>query len=222
MNPVSNRKYLFAEREGYACYAFPVNDETSELALFLRGLHKERLDSAGYQGYSDDFDEQYHLSGMYFYVETEGIVAATLRINKRTEELAFPFELGHLDNRTQYTYRSPESAVDLSTYCLHKRFYKKATPLLFSVAANYIMAAGVRRVFGLYDIKNQTIKNIHRRLGFANSATYTQPIFFDTFLHKVSKEPVRWGIVEWQETGLMEYSEMFDTEYASPLPLSVS
>lgn len=217
MKPINNRKYLVAEREGYSCYALPVNDETSELTLFLRSLHKERLDNAGYQGYSDDFDEQYHLTGTYFYVEAEGIVAATLRINKRSDELIFPFELGHLDNRTQYTYRSPEPAVDLSTYCLHKRFYKKATPLLFSVAANYILTAGVRRVFGLYDIKNQTIKNIHRRLGLGNSPTYTQPIFFDTFLHKESKEPVRWGIVEWQESRLMEYSEMFTTKYASPL-----
>lgn len=214
MKLLSDNRYLVTEFDGYACYKIPVNDETFALASYLRGLHKDRLHNAGYEGYSEEIDKKYHEGGIYFYVEINNVVATTLRVNKRSDELVFPFEAGTTEHGKQYEYMCDDLAMDMNTYCLDKRYYKKATPLLFASAAEYVLSEGAKKVFGLYDVKNSATKKIYGKLGFVDSKQFPNPIAFDTFVHADTKKPVQWGILEWDDCEVAKYRELYHLKYA--------
>ncbi len=210
MRPEDNDKYQILTYEGYSFYKFPVNDETIEMANYLRGLHKKRLHKAGYDGYSEEIDNEFHEHGVYFYAVCENVVATTMRINDRVKSKRFPFEIGQKKNGTKYKYTNDVIAVDMNTYCLDKRYYKKATPILFAMAGKYIKQHGAKRAYGLADIKNKAILRIYSELDMANSKEYSEPILFETFIHKQCGNPVEWCILEWSEEVINKYSEKFD------------
>ena len=83
------------EHEGYSVCAISVaSDRTLATANHLRELHKQRLYRAGYEGYSDRIDDEFHFAGIYFYVGFENEVVATFRLNDRQKSARFPFEMG--------------------------------------------------------------------------------------------------------------------------------
>lgn len=213
MRPKDNKKYLVFEFEGYSFYKLPVNDETSEIVNYLRGLHKERLFNAGYDGYSEEIDNEFHINGIYFYAEYEDVIATTLRINDRIRPKRFPFEMGYKKDKSQYTYENNIQAVDMNTYCLDRRYYKKATPSLFAMAGKHIRQQGAKRAFGLADIRNEAIQHIYSEVGIEHSKEFSEPVSFKTFVHKEDGKPVEWLILEWSEQEINKYSEIFDQKY---------
>lgn len=194
---------------GYKCYQLPVNPQTQELASYLRDLHKERLYHAGYEGYSDEVDDSYHRNGTYFFVEINNVIATTLRANKRTNANPFPFEMGFTENGCQHKFEAKTHAIDLNTYCLDKRYYKNATPLLFALAAHYIKNQHIKRAFGLYDVGNGAIKHIYGKLGFTDSVDYPEPIHFSDFIYRESQKPVNWGVIEWNAADIAQHNQTF-------------
>ena len=210
MKAENDPQYLLFEHEGYACYKLPVNNQTNARALHLRGLHKERLHNAGYDGYSEEFDEIMHRSGIYLYVVWEGIIATTMRINDRISSELFPFEMGYKPDGTRHVYKNNTPAIDMNTYCLDKRCYRKATPLLFAMAAKHIQENGFQRAFGLADTQNKAIQKLYSRIGLVHSSEYREPVAFETFVYRDGGKPVEWNILEWPMPEIKRFSDLFD------------
>lgn len=199
MNSNKNSRYLVYEDDGYSYHQIPVTPGTNEQALRLRNLHKTRLRDAGYAGYSDQIDQEYHAEGIYFCAMYGDIVATTMRANIRTERNRFPFEMGYKADGSQHYFDKSFTAIDLNTYSLDRDYYKKATPVLFHLAAKFALSKNAKRVYGMADTNNGAIMRIYRGLNFDFSQDFAEPITFDSFIYKESQQPVAWHIMEWQE-----------------------
>ncbi|MCG8465616.1 MAG: hypothetical protein MI750_12325 [Xanthomonadales bacterium] len=199
MDSILFADYLVHQQDGYSYYQLPVNPATNKQALYLRNLHKQRLHSAGYAGYSDDIDQEYHAQGTYFCAVYGNIIATTMRANLRTSRNRFPFEMGLKADGTQHAFNQQYDAIDLNTYSLDRDYYKQATPVLFHLAAKFAIANNAKRVYGMADTSNGAIMRIYQGLRFGFSEDFAEPITFDSFVYEKDQKPVPWHIMEWKE-----------------------
>lgn len=190
-------EYLIIERNGYSVYAMPVNDKTKTLADFLRKLHKERLTRAGYLGYDDNIDNEYHSVGTYFFVTKNDLIVLTSRVNNRADSGRFPFEMGKKPDGTHYILQEPYPTSDINTYSLVPGYRKQAMPLLLAAFGKYFDQTDIQKAFCLVDIENKVIQKIYSdEAKFVYSEAYTQPIIFPSFIHESTLMPVKWKIME--------------------------
>lgn len=203
MDSYSCSNYLVHQQDGYSYYQIPVNSHTNKHTLCLRNLHKKRLHNAGYAGYSDEIDQEYHSQGTYFCAMYGNIVATTMRANIRTERNRFPFEMGIKPDGSHHHYDKHFNAIDLNTYSLERGYYKQPTPILFHLAAKFALTNNAKRVYGMADASNGAILHLYQGLHFKFSDDFSEPITFKTFVYESSQKPVPWHILEWQEKDII-------------------
>ncbi len=203
--------YLDLQHDGYNAYVMPVNDETKAWAGHVRDLHKERLAAAGYGGFSNEIDDEYHVVGTYFLVTKGDAIVVTSRVNDRTRSRRFPFEMGQRQNGAHYVLRDSTPSVDINTYSLIPEHVARAMPLLLATLGKYIDSLKARRAFCLVDVRSKRIEEIYRGTGFAYSAEFAEPIVFPTFFRGPNHEPVAWRIMEWTEEAIRQHRELHQT-----------
>ncbi|MEC4893446.1 MAG: hypothetical protein SAQ54_10590 [Oscillatoria sp. PMC 1050.18] len=201
--------YLDIEKDGYCLYVMPVNDETKSWTEEVRELHKTHLNKAGYEGFSNQIDDEYHLAGTYFFVVKDKEIVITSRINDRTKSSRFPFEMGQRQNGESYTFQENISAVDINTYSLILRHYRRATPLLLVSLGKYIHDLGAKKAFCLVERKNKVVQRIYHEAKFVYSTTFAELIVFPSFLYALNHKPVEWKIMEWHEQTINHYAKQY-------------
>ncbi|NKB64331.1 MAG: hypothetical protein GKR95_20185 [Gammaproteobacteria bacterium] len=202
--------YLDIEQDGYRGYVMPVNGETNQLAVHIRELHKNRLSNAGYQGYDNRIDDEYHKVGHYYFVIKGGTVVLTSRMNDRSQSRRFPFEMGVMDDGCQYVFNEGVPAVDINTYSLVPKHRKKGMPLLLASLGKYAHQMGAKKAFCLVDEANAVVQRIYHDAGFVYSRSYPKPIAFSTFTMKENNKPVRWKIMEWGFSTIQYYQALHE------------
>ena len=218
MKPRDNGKYLAFSYEGFSSYIMPYCTETAEMADYIRNLHKERLHNAGYAGYTEAIDDEYHVVGTYIYITYKGVIALAMRINDRDSSARFPFEMGCKRDGTQYQFTLDIPAVDMNTFCLDRRYARKALPLLFATGGKYLQQQGIRRGYGLADIRNKTTVGIYCSVGLNHSNDFSEPVLFESFTHQDDGTPVAWCVLEWPKQEIAKQAAIFDQKYA-PRPV---
>lgn len=210
MTNINFSNYLCGKYLEYSCYILPVTQETSVQTNSIRELHKLRLTRGGYEGFSDQIDDEFHPAGMYFYVEYKGETVQSCRVNDRKQSTRLSFEMGQKKDGSQYKLEDDISSVDISTYSLILRHSKRATPLLTAMLGRYVENIGGERAFCLIDVENKVIQRTHQEVGFVFSKQYSESIFFPTFIYSKSKLPVEWKIMEWDKQVITNYSKLYN------------
>jgi len=186
----------------------PVNEETNLWAKQVRELHKTRLTQAGYEGFRDSIDDEYHAVGVYFFVRKDQSIVLTSRVNTRNSSYRFPFEMGERPDGKSYIYQDASPSVDINTYSLIPKYRKKAMPLLLASIGKYIKNLQAKRAFCLVDRENKAVQRIYQEAKFFYSPTFNESIAFPSFLRTVDQLPVQWRIMEWDEAIINYYSQM--------------
>ncbi|NEN98311.1 MAG: hypothetical protein F6K50_23175 [Moorea sp. SIO3I7] len=201
--------YLYLEKDGYLVYVMGVNDQTKNWTEQVREVHKMHLKKAGYDGFSNRIDNEYHLVGTYFFVIKDNEIVLTSRINDRTKSSRFPFEMGQRPNGEHYVFQDKIPAVDINTYSVMLRHYRRAMPLLLAAFGKYIDDLGAKRAFCLVDRENKVTQRMyHDDFHFLYSTTFEEPIVFPSFLNGLNQQPVEWKMMEWNEQTIKYYSEL--------------
>jgi len=201
--------YLDIEKDGYRVYVMPVNDETKNWTLEVRELYKMRLTKAGYEGFSNYIDDEFHSVGMYFFIVKDDAIVMTSRINDGISSSRFPLEMGEKPSGEYYVLQDKISAVDISTYSLLLRHCREAMPLLLMVFAKYIDNLGAKKAFCLVDSENKVAQRIYHDGRFVYSTIFTETILFPSFLNALSHKPVEWKIMEWNEQTIKYYHQLY-------------
>ena len=201
-------RYLEIEKDGYRVYVMAVNDQTKHWAEQAREVHKMHLKKGGYEGFSNQIDDEYHLVGSYFLVIKDNEIVLTSRINERTKSSRFPFEMGQRPNGEHYVFQDKIPAVDINTYSGMLIHYSQAMPLLLAALGKYIDDLGAKRAFCLVDRENKVIQRMYHDSKFVYSTTFEEPIVFPSFLNGLKQQPVEWKIMEWNEPTIKYYSEL--------------
>lgn len=207
--------YLDLEKDGYFVYLISLNSlnqETKTWTEEIREIYKTYLTSAGYEGFSNDIDNEYHSVGTYFFVVKDNAIVLTSRINDRTNSSRFPFEMGQRPNGEHYVFQDKIPAVDISAYTVILRHYRRAMPLLSAVLGKYINDLGAKKAFCLVDCENKVIQRMYHDIGFVYSTTFSEPITFPSFLNALTRKPVEWKIMEWDEQTIKYYCELHSNQ----------
>ena len=178
----SVEQYLDLESGGCRSYVFPATEHTRCWAKQIRELHKLRLANAGYRGYSDEIDKEYHVVGIYFCIVRDGIIVLTSRVNDRTHSRRFPFEMGITPGGNQYHFDENIVAIDINTYSLIPKHRKRAMPLLLASLGKYADSFNAQKAFCLVDQENTVVQISNNRFVRTLPFTRLQPTSLNRWL----------------------------------------
>lgn len=107
--------------------------------------------------------------------------------------------LGVREYGGSYSLAEDEALVDINTYTYVRGYYERAMPLLAAGLGYYSKLCNAERVYCLYDVTNEKIKQAYISVGFVPSGRFPELIYFPTFCRQMEGrlEPVRWQIMEW-------------------------
>lgn len=219
--PHSNFAKLYDPASGLTCLHVPVDGTTHGLVEPVREMFIESMNNFGYEGFSYDIDDVFHIRSTYVYITEANKVVMTCRVTSRPVGTIVPFEIGVREDGGSYLLGEEEPVVDINTYTYVRGYNKKdqAMTLLAAGLGYYSKVCNARSAYCLYDIANEKIKQAYLSIGFVLSNRFPEPIHFPTFCRRIEGRlvPVRWRIMEWdyetierQARAAVEHYELID------------
>lgn len=199
--PHSTFAKLYDPASGLTSHQLPVDGTTGDLVETVREMFIKSMKNFGYEGFSYEIDDVFHIRSTYVYITEANNVVMTCRVTSRPVGTIVPFEMGVREDGGSYYLDEEEPVVDINTYTYVRGYNKKAQAITLLAAGlgYYSKICNARSAYCLYDIANEKIKQAYLSIGFVLSHRFPEPIHFPTFCRQIEGhlEPVRWRIMEW-------------------------
>jgi hypothetical protein len=197
--PHSDFAKLYDSANGLTCHFVPVDDTTRDLAESVRDMFVASMNDYGYEGFSREIDNMFHLRSTYVYITEATKIVMTGRVTPRPPGTFVPFEMGVREDGGSYSLDDGEQVVDINTYTYVRGYYERATPLLLAGFGYCSKSFNARRAYCLYDVENEKIERAYLSIGFVFSKRFPELIHFPTFYKRKGDrlEPARWQVMEW-------------------------
>jgi hypothetical protein len=197
--PHSDFAKLYDPVNGLTCHFVPVDGNTDDLVESVRDMFIASMNDYGYEGFSREIDNMFHLRSTYVYITEATKIVMTGRVTPRPSGTIVPFEMGVRENGGHYSLDEWEPVVDINTYTYVRGYYERAMPLLIAGFGYCSKSFNVRRAYCLYDVENERIERAYVSIGFVFSKRFPELIHFPTFYKRKGDrlEPARWQVMEW-------------------------
>lgn len=211
--PHSDFAKLYDPANGLTCHFVRVDDTSLDVVESVRDMFVASMNDYGYEGFSREIDNMFHLRSTYVYITEAAKIVMTGRVTPRPTGTIVPFEMGLREDGGSYSLGDDEPVVDINTYTYIRGYYERAMPLLVAGFGYCSKSFNARRAYCLYDVENERIERAYLSIGFVFSKRFPEPIYFPTFYKRKGDrlEPARWQVMEW-DNETIEYQARIAVE----------